>query len=126
MTDRSWSGSGLEVLSSADFDADKLRRQGRYVVTFGATWCPPTRRFVSNFKVWSKGLDASPAIADITDMESPLWDVFHIKITPTVVCFDNGSAVFRSDGRRWVGIRERDFQSVVEFLRKASVPSRGP
>jgi len=125
MTDRSWSGSGLEVLSSGDFDGDKLRRPGRYVVTFGATWCPPTRRFMSKFPEWSRGLDATPAIADITDTASPLWDDFHIRITPTVVCFVDGSPVFRADGRRWIGIRERDFESVVEFLRKASESSRG-
>lgn len=124
MTERNWGGSGLEVLTSEDFDGDKLRREGRYVVTFGATWCPPTRRFVSRFREWSQDLDAAPAIADITDLKSPLWDVFRVRITPTVVCFENGSAVFRTDGRRWFGIRERDFRSVVEFLRKTSAASR--
>lgn len=126
MTERSWASAGLEVLGPADFDGDRLRRQGRYVVTFGATWCSPTRHFVPKFKEWSKEVDAIPAIADITELESPLWDVFRIKITPTVVCFLDGSAAFRSDGRRWIGIRARDLRSVAEFLGSTPRPPVPP
>ena len=125
MTERSWSGLGLEVLGSSDFEGGRLRRPGRYVVTFGATWCPPTRRFVSTFREWVKGIDAHPAIADITDLESPLWDVFSVKITPTLVCFVDGSVAFRLDGRRWIGIRERDLRSVERFLSGTASPAQG-
>lgn len=44
------------------------------------------------------------AIADITDLESPLWDTFRIKITPSVIVFHDGEARARLDGKRFVGI----------------------
>lgn len=118
-----WSDSGLEVFDSADFEGERLRKPGRYVVTFGAEWCPWTRRFVPKFQRWSKGMKATPAIADITDMKSPLWDTFRIRITPTVICFIDGSVVYRANGHRLIGIRESEFRSVVEFMEKSSPPS---
>ena len=126
MPERTWSGLGLEILGPRDFEGEKLRRPGRYVVTFGAAWCGPTRRFVSVFQEWSKGVNARPAIADITDLKSPLWDVFHVKITPTLVCFVEGSADFRLDGRRWIGIRERDLASVALFLKGGTSAANPP
>jgi len=123
MSEGHWVGSGLEVLTAPDFDGERLRKPGRYVITFGAEWCPWTRRFVPKFQAWSRGMNAAPAIADITDMDSPLWDTFHIRITPTVVCFIDGSAVYRADGHRLIGIREREFRSVVDFMAKTGAPS---
>jgi hypothetical protein len=120
MSERHWVDSGLEVLGSADFEGERLRKPGLYVVTFGAEWCPWTRRFIPKFRAWTAGMKATPAIADITDMNSPLWDTFQIKITPTVVCFVDGSAVYRANGHRWIGIREREFQSVLDFMAKGS------
>jgi hypothetical protein len=114
----------MEVLGSADFDGERIRRPGRYVVTFGAEWCPWTRRFVPKFLARTKGMHATPAIADITEMTNPLWDTFRIKITPTIVCFIDGSAVYRANGHRLIGIRERELQSVVEFMEKAAPPSK--
>lgn len=122
--ERTWEGTGLEVLNAKDFDADRLRRTGRYVVVFGATWCPPTRKFVPRFKSWSMTVDARAAVADITDLESPLWDVFSIKITPSVLCFQDGATVHREDGHRIVGVRDRQLEAVAEFLRTGPAPHR--
>jgi len=122
MSEHRWTDSGLEVFGASDFEGEHLRKAGRYVVTFGAEWCPWTRRFIPKFRAWTRGMNATPAIADITDMESPLWDTFHIKITPTVVCFIDGSAVYRANGHRLIGIREREFQSVLDFMAGRTAP----
>ena len=118
-----WTESRLEVLGASDFEGQRLRRPGRYVVTFGAEWCPWTRRFVPKFQAWSKEMNATAAIADITDMKSPLWDTFGIRITPTVVCFIDGSVVYRANGHRLIGVREREFRSVVGFMGKTTSPA---
>lgn len=116
MTRRNWTATGLEVLDAVDFENDRLRSKDDYVVAFGASWCPWTRAFVRRFREWGGGLRGRLAIADISDRKSVLWDVFRIRVSPTVLCFSNGRAVFRLDGRLFRGIRERNFESVVAFI----------
>jgi thiol-disulfide isomerase/thioredoxin len=113
---RSWEGAGLEVLRTSDFDVTRLRREGTYVVCFGATWCPPTRQFVPKFVARNGRLPAKLAIADITDRDDPLWDTFRIKITPTIVVFRNGTVADRLDGRRFVGLRDSDLDRLADLL----------
>ena len=115
-----WGVLGVEVLRTADFDGTRLRRDGTYAVCFGATWCPPTRRFVPTFVALAGSLPARIAIADITSLQDPLWDTFQIKITPTMVVFREGAVVQRFDGKRLWGLREADLERLRAFL------SRGP
>ena len=121
---RSWGGLGVEVLRATDFDGTRLRRDGLYAVCFGATWCPPTRGFVPKFVARTGQVPATLAIADITDLHEPLWDTFDVKITPTLVVFQNGQTVGRFDGRRFVGLREKELDQLGVLLRSlAPAPS---
>jgi thioredoxin-like negative regulator of GroEL len=113
-----WASTGLEILSATDFSAGRLRRTGTYVVCFGAGWCHPTRQFMPKFVALKGGLPASLAIADITELESPLWDDFQIRITPSIIVFRDGAIVSRLDGRRFVGIT----QSALAKLQDSLVP----
>lgn len=119
---RTWEGVGLEVLRADDFDAGRLKRPGAYAVCFGATWCPPTRRFVPKFAARRDRLPAQLAVADISDLHDPLWDTFQIKITPTIVIFRDGFAGERLDGRRFVGLRESDLVRLSELLAQPNGP----
>jgi thiol-disulfide isomerase/thioredoxin len=105
MTEPSWSSTGLEVLHDTDFSGTHLNRTGVYVVCFGATWCPVTRRFMPKFVAGQGKFGGTVAIADITDLESPLWETFRIRITPSILVFREGEVVRRVDGRRFLGIR---------------------
>lgn len=104
MVDAPWSSSGLEVLGTKDFSGEHLNRPGTFVVCFGAEWCPPTRRFVPKFVARKGAIPGVLAIADITDLKSPLWDTFRIRITPSIIVFRDGAAWMRLDGRRFVAI----------------------
>ncbi len=104
MTERTWTATGLPVLGAGDFSGTRLERPGLAVVCFGATWCPPTRRFMAKFVAERGRMNGELMIADITDLESPLWDTFRIEITPTVVVFQDGEARQRVDGKRMIGI----------------------
>jgi len=118
MAKRTWDSSGLEVLHANDFDSTHLKRQGIYVVCFGATWCRPTRGFVPKFVARNGRLPAQLAIADITEWNDPLWDSFHIKITPTMLVFRDGAPVGRFDGRRFIGLRDSDLDLLGDLLGK--------
>jgi len=121
VTTENWSSTGLEVLSTSDFPDGRLNRPGTYVVCFGATWCPPTRRFMPKFVALKGTLGAQVAIADITDRNDPLWDEFRIRITPSIIVFRDGNVQMRLDGRRFFGISDSDLTK----LKSAPFSPRG-
>ena len=104
MVANGWASTGLEVLGASDFPSGRLNRPGTYVVCFGATWCPVTRRFMPKFVAERRVLPGTLAIADITAMDDPLWDLFRVRITPSIVVFQDGVERLRLDGRRFLGI----------------------
>jgi thioredoxin-like negative regulator of GroEL len=112
----SWDSTGLEVLRTSDFDGTHLKRPGVYAVCFGATWCPPTRGFVPKFVARNGKVPATLAMADITEWEDPLWDIFRIEITPTIAIFRDGELVTRFDGRHVIGLRESDLDKLATAL----------
>ena len=119
----SWESTGLEVLRTGDFEGTRLKRPGVYAVCFGATWCPPTRKFVPKFVARSGHAPAKFAMADITEWEDPLWDSFQIAITPTMAIFRDGELVARFDGRRMVGLRESDLDKLATELQRPVRPA---
>ncbi len=120
----SWDSAGAEVLRTNDFEGTRLKRDGTYAVCFGATWCPPTRAFVPKFVARNGRLPANLAIADITEMNDPLWDSFRIKITPTILVCRDGGTVGRFDGRRFVGLRDSDLDRLTDLLGRLGGPVR--
>ncbi|MGA7861288.1 MAG: thioredoxin family protein [Thermoplasmata archaeon] len=99
-----WAATGLEVLGNADFTNGRLSRSGTTVVCFAAAWCPVTRRFMSRLVALKDTLPATLAIADITDLENPLWEDFRVRITPSIIVFRDGEVLQRVDGMRFLGI----------------------
>jgi hypothetical protein len=111
-----WDATGFEVLGPSAFAGTRLRKMGRIAVCFGASWCPWTRRFVRRFGALPTSENTRVSIADLTDTNSPLWDSFRIRVTPSIVCFEDGEPVLRIDGRRLLGIRGRDLHRLERFL----------
>ena len=107
-----WEATGLEVLGEADFDGSHLRRDGLYAVCFAATWCLPTRWFLPKFIAHDSAPGVQRVLADITDLKSPLWDTFQIRITPSLLVFRGGEVRGRLDGRRVVGLRTADLEKL--------------
>lgn len=104
MENRSWASTGLPVLGERDFSGTHLNRPGVFVVCFGAVWCPVTRRFMPKFVGERGRIEGTLAVADITETRSPLWDIFRIRITPSIIVFRDGEIQTRVDGRRFIGI----------------------
>lgn len=119
MTTDPWKETGVEVLRADDFTGTRLNRSGTYIVCFAAAWCPATRRFMPTFLGERGRMGGTLAIADITDLDSPLWDRFRIRITPSILVFESGEVHGRLDGRRFFGISRsalRTLESVPHDL----------
>jgi thioredoxin 1 len=97
----------VERLSEDAFDGDRLRRAGRYLVCFTASWCPFCRAFEPRFSARGSRLGAMGAFADVDDEESPLWERFHLDVIPTLVAFEDGATVGRIDGVLGRGLDDR-------------------
>ena len=108
----------IPKINQDNFESDKLVGHiGRSVVIFSADWCPYCISFFNNWNEYSK--ISKVFIADITDVESDLWDVFNIDVVPTMAVFENGILVKRWDGQLQRGLNIDQIQSVNEYLSKS-------
>jgi thioredoxin 1 len=101
-------------LNEENFVNGECVSEKRTIVVFHATWCPFCRRFVSEFEqlVPSKGVEA--ALVDISDVDSPLWNMFSIDVVPTAILFESGKPVARLDGKSGIGIPPVEFRTFAE------------
>ena len=101
-------------LNQEDFDSQTLiRHKDKTVVIFSADWCPYCISFFNNWSEYGNVEDIY--IADITDVESELWDSFDIKVVPTLFVFKDGISVKRWDGLLQVGLTINQIESVNNF-----------
>lgn len=105
-------GKALERLDAGAFEGDRLRRPGTWAIAFLADWCPFCRAFAPKFQALEGGGDFQVAEGDVTDQNSPLWDVFHLDVVPTVIVFRNGAPTFRQNGRLMRGLSDKDLTAL--------------
>ena len=84
------------------------------MVIFSADWCPYCVSFFNHWAEYSKVSDVF--IADITDVESRLWDDFKINVVPTMAIFEDGILTKRWDGQLQRGLTINQIESVNEFF----------
>jgi thioredoxin-like negative regulator of GroEL len=102
-------------INQDNFDSDRLlNHKNKTVVIFSADWCPYCVSFFNNWSEYGRADDV--CIADITDVESELWDSFDIEVVPTMVVFENGVLVKRWDGQLQRGLTIDQIQSVNDYL----------
>ena len=108
----------IQRIDQDDFDSDKLiAHKGKLIIIFSADWCPYCISFFNNWAEYSK-VD-NVLIADITDVESKLWDDFSIEVVPTMIAFDNGMPIKRWDGQLQRGLTINEIESVNSFFLKS-------
>jgi len=88
----------LMSFQSSDFDGTKLKKSGIIAVLFTAEWCPFCRQFEPIFQSAKESSDFKKGVVDLTDEENPLWEVFDVRVVPTIVVFREGNQVLRKDG----------------------------
>lgn len=63
-------------------------------VMFYASWCGYSRSFRQEFDEIPGGI-----IVDVSDEEDPAWDIWKIRLVPTVILFSE-----QEPTKRWVGV----------------------
>jgi len=107
--------SSIPRISQESFDSDiLLNYRGKTVVIFSADWCPYCISFFNNWSEYGKVDDVY--IADITDVDSELWDSFDIEVVPTMAVFENGVLVKRWDGQLQRGLTIDQIESLNDFF----------
>jgi len=105
-------------LGPSDFNGKHLKRSGTLAVLFAAEWCPFCQRFGPIFESALAEKGAPRALADLSDLENPLWEVFDIHVVPTVVVFKEGEPVYRKNGILGQGLPSNAMDEVVKLLPK--------
>ncbi len=122
---------GLPRVGPEAFEGRRLRSRGTVAVAFLADWCPFCRDFEPGFAALAPTPGLGLEVADLTSLESPLWERFEVDIVPTVVVFADGEAVFRADGVAGEGLGPEALEGVRQAARRtagrsASASRRSP
>ena len=105
----------FEKLTEDNFFNLKIKKHtGKSLIVFSADWCPYCITFFNNLKEYTK--ITSILIADITDVESKLWDDFDLNVVPTMAIFDNGNLVKRWDGIIGQGLTINHIEEANSFF----------
>ena len=97
----------------------ELKKNGRTLALFYASWCPYCRGFVSVFDEKAVNLGFEQVIhVLLDDYDNPLWDDYNVVAVPTVIAFDEGKVYNRLDGRLGRGLPVNQFLSWIEEIKK--------
>lgn len=97
-------------LTEGDFEKGILKSEDRTMVLFHATWCPFCTRIMPSFVDYAEKANVKVAVADVSDLDSHLWDEFNIVAVPTAILFEGGKIADRIDSDIGVGVTGQDFQ----------------
>ena len=100
-------------LGPSDFESKRLKRSGTLAVLFAAEWCPFCKRFSLIFDSVLSEKKMAGGLADLSDLENPLWEEFGIDVVPTVMVFKEGELVYRRDGVLGRGLPDNMMDEVV-------------
>jgi len=107
----------LTRLYDDNFDVQNIKQhKNKSIVFFSADWCPYCVSFFNNWNEYGK-ID-SAFIADITDVDSKLWDSFDINVVPTMAIFKDGKLKKQWDGILGRGLTINQIEEANSFYSK--------
>lgn len=89
------------------------------VVLFTAQWCPFCREFAPLFDSAREENGVTKAVADLTDQDNPLWEIFEVSVVPTLVVFRDGVPALRKDGMLGRGLPRDAMTKIMKELAEA-------
>lgn len=107
----------METFPPSAFDGQRLKRDGRWAVSFTADWCPFCADFRPRFEAFRPPAGVHLGIGDLTDLENPLWERFEVEVVPTLAVFTDGRLSWRRDGRLGKGLGAEDLRALDAALR---------
>lgn len=105
----------IEDWDREGFDA-RLADRARVLVLFYADWCPFSQRFLPTFGEREADANVAFARADLKHPLDPRWDAYGIHVVPTLVYFEHGEELERSEAVRDHGLRPRDLEDLLHFV----------
>jgi thioredoxin-like negative regulator of GroEL len=107
----------MRELAYEDFEGQSIRTKATIGVFFYAKWCPFCRACKPDFEAL-KPNRFELALADLSEKNNPLWEDFDIKTVPMIIVFKDGKAVWRKDGKPFLGLGKKDLKAMMDFLSK--------
>jgi len=89
---------------------------GKFLVFFSADWCPYCVSFFNNWEEYGK--IGNTLIADVTDVDSKLWDDFDLNVIPSMAIFIDGKLEKRWNGLLGRGLTINQIEDVSLFFSK--------
>lgn len=109
----------ITALDPSDFNGRQLKMSGTVAVLFTAEWCPFCQGFQPLFDSDLDQNGLTKAVADLSDLENPLWELFDVGVVPTIVVFKDGEPVLRKDGVLGRGLPADVMIEVVRKMEEA-------
>ena len=104
-------------LTDANFTGQSIQNhEGNSLVIFSADWCPYCVSFFNNWEEYGK-ID-NTLIADVTDVDSKLWDDFDLDVVPSMAIFVDGKLEKRWNGLLGRGLTINQIEDVSLFFSK--------
>ena len=94
-----------------------LKSASPVLAVFYAEWCPFCISFLPEFEAL-KSENFQVAEVDISDEENPFWEEYRIDVVPTLIAFEKGKETYRRNGRRGVGLSNKDIDDLRRELEK--------
>ena len=85
-------------ITTAEFENEVLKAEGKVIVDFFATWCGPCKMLAPVLDEFSKAHEEIKIVKIDVDEETPLAIKFGVASIPTLLLFENGEVVKQTLG----------------------------
>ncbi len=80
-------------ITTAEFENEVLKAEGKVIVDFFATWCGPCKMIAPVLDEFSKAHEDRKIVKIDVDEETPLAIKYGVASIPTLLLFENGELV---------------------------------
>ena len=80
-------------ITTAEFENEVLKAEGKVIVDFFATWCGPCKMIAPVLDEFSKAHEDIKIVKIDVDEETPLAIKYGVASIPTLLLFENGELV---------------------------------
>ena len=89
----------VKELNNNNFESEVLKRQGKVLVDFSATWCGPCKMLAPIVDAYAEAHAGELVVGKVDIDESmALAQAYQVMSVPTLILFENGTPVRQSIG----------------------------
>lgn len=106
-------------LGKKDFES-LLQSDEAKLIVFAAKWCGYCKMFLEMAAGFKASSESQLYLVDADDPDESLWDIYNVKLVPSLFVFKSGKPLMRKDAMSGVGLRSSDLEAALTFLAKSS------